>query len=50
MTNQDFVPCDECPNSDGCLTRCKIQEYINENNNIAVQRGETPDQLLEDCQ
>ena len=48
MEEQDFVPCDDCPNPSGCLTRCGIQEYISENTNIAEQRGETPEQLWGD--
>lgn len=48
MEEQEFVPCDDCPNPSGCLTRCGIQEYISENTNIAEQRGETPEQLWGD--
>jgi len=46
MIESNFVTCDDCPNPDGCLTFCKIQEYINEN--IHNHRGETLEQLEED--
>ena len=45
MNQQEFVHCDDCPNPNGCVTRCGIQEYMNENKNVAEQRGETPKQL-----
>lgn len=45
MKEQEFVPCDDCVNPSGCLTRCAIQEYIVTNSDIAEQRGETPEQL-----
>ena len=45
MVDQDFVPCDDCVNPSGCLTRCGIQEYFSENANVAEQRGETSKQL-----
>jgi hypothetical protein len=28
--NEEFVTCDDCVNPDGCITRCVIQEIINE--------------------
>ena len=43
MEEKDFVPCDDCPNPESCITRCGIQEYISEN--VAEQRGETPEEL-----
>jgi len=45
MNELEFVPCDDCTNPDGCITRCGIQEFLNENKNVAEQRGETPEQL-----
>ena len=50
MEEQEFVPCDDCVNPSGCLTRCGIQELINENVDIAEQRGETPKQLWGDVE
>ena len=47
---EDFVPCDDCPNPSGCLTQCGIHEWINKNTNIAEQRGETPAQLWGETQ
>ena len=48
--NEEFVPCDDCVDPNGCLTLCYIQEYIKENKNIAEQRGETQQQLWGDAE
>ena len=48
MNEQNFVPCDDCLNPDGCLTICGIQEYIKENTDVATQRGENINQLVGD--
>lgn len=45
MIEDNFVPCDDCVNPSGCLTRCRIEEYHQENSDVAAQRGETPQQL-----
>jgi hypothetical protein len=50
MNEQEFVPCDDCTNPDGCITRCGIQDYLNENKNVAYQRGETLEQLAGDVE
>lgn len=50
MTEQDFVPCDDCPNPSGCVTRCGIEQFFKENTNVAEQRGETPEQLWGDSE
>lgn len=42
---KEFTVCEDCPNPNGCLTRCGIREYWLEHTNIAEQRGETPKQL-----
>jgi hypothetical protein len=43
--NEEFVHCDDCFNPDSCLSRCYITEYLKKNENVALQRGETPKQL-----
>lgn len=48
--DEDFTPCEDCVQPDGCLSRCSIQEYIKENTDIAFQRGETPKQLWGDTE
>ena len=43
---EEFISvCDDCPNPNGCITRCGIQEYFTENQDVAYQRSETPMQL-----
>ena len=39
MLNQEIsLPCDDCVNPDACLTRCLVNEVIEED--IAAIRGE----------
>jgi hypothetical protein len=45
MEDQEFTPCEDCTNPNGCLTACGIKEFIKENSNVAELRGETPEQL-----
>jgi hypothetical protein len=45
MSEDEFVTCDDCPKPGMCLTYCGIQQWVEDNKNVAMQRGETPEQL-----
>lgn len=46
VSAEEFKYCNDCPGPNGCITRCGIEEYKKANNNVAEQRGETPEQLV----
>ena len=50
LLDQEFDHCEDCPQPNGCVTRCGIKEYMKQNKNVAEQRGETPEQLWGEIQ